>query len=795
MNRLVSNILRSLERDAGLPIAARVTKGVRYAAAIASAPLWLRDCNRVGNRPRTVGRPRIDNRGAIELGDDVILNSSFSPVDLSAAEGGRIEVGSGVAINFGTSITARSLVRLGNKVSLGPYCILSDSDLPADGQGGQRGGGGEPQPIEIGEGAWLAGRVTVLPGAKIGKGSVITAGSIVSGAIPEGVIAGGSPARVLRKIARAEGGNGAAGAAHEAPVSSAVPAAAPAAAPEVEPKVEPAHRGYLVADFTVDELAGLLASPLDGPALHGEVAPFGQVVQSLLAGPPADAKDFLVVWTRPESAVRSFRQVLSFEAVPEAQLLEEVDAFVKLVAEGARGYRFAFVPTWTLPPQHRGLGLNDARAGGAARALAAMNLRLMDGLGAGGNVHVLDAGRWVASAGRAQASAKLWYLGKVPFHPDVLALAARDIQAAIRGLTGGARKLLVLDLDDTLWGGIVGDAGWENLKLGGHDSQGEAFADFQRLCKDLTRRGVVLGICSKNEEATALEAIRKHPGMVLREPDFVGWKINWKDKAQNIAELTAELNLGLQSVVFIDDNPVERARVREALPEVLVPDWPEDKLLYPWAFQQLRCFDAPAASKEDAERTKLYAEERQRESMKAQVGSVEEWLKGLQMKVTAEPLGPANLGRAAQLLNKTNQMNLTTRRLTEAELQAWAKGPGRRLWAVSVADRFGDAGLTGIVSTEAEGDTCAVVDFLLSCRVMGRKVEETMVHLAVEHARQRGLKTVRARLLPTAKNKPCADFWAQQSRFASPAEREFTWDASQPYPVPGHIDLRFPEGG
>ncbi|HYV50108.1 MAG TPA: HAD-IIIC family phosphatase [Myxococcaceae bacterium] len=775
MNRLLSNILQSLERDSNLPIAARVTKGVKYAAAIASAPVWLRECTRVGRRPRTMGRPRIDNRGAIEIGDEVILNSSFSPVDLSAAEGGRIELGSRVAINFGSSITARSLVKLGDRVSLGPYCILSDSDLPADG-----GGAGVSQPIEIGDDTWLAGRVTVLPGTKIGKGSVITAGSIVSGVIPDGVVAGGSPARVLRKIER-EGGNGAT--AHEAPAVVVAPEAAPAAKPE------PTHHGYLVADFTVDEMATLLRDPLDGPALGAEVAPFGQVVQSLLQGPPEGAKDFLVVWTRPQGAVPSFQQVLGFEQVPEAQLLEEVDAFVKLVAEASRGYRFVFVPTWTLPPQQRGLGLNDARAGGAARALAAMNLRLMNGL-AEGNVHVLDAGRWVASAGRAQASAKLWYLGKVPFHSDVLALAARDIQAAIRGLTGGAKKLLVLDLDDTLWGGIVGDAGWENLKLGGHDSVGEAFADFQRLCKDLTRRGVVLGIASKNEESTALEAIRKHPGMVLKEADFVGWRINWKDKAQNIAELAAELNLGLQSVVFIDDNPVERARVREALPEVLVPEWPEDKLLYPWAFQQLRCFDAPAVSKEDLERTKLYAEERQRESSKAQVGSVEDWLKSLQMKVVAEPLHGANLARAAQLFNKTNQMNLSTRRLTEAELSEWAKGPGRRLWAVSVADRFGDAGLTGIVSTEVQGGQAEVVDFLLSCRVMGRKVENTMVHLAVEHARQAGAKSVRAKLLPTKKNKPCADFWAQQAGFTSPAEHEFTWDVAQPYPVPGHIDLK-----
>ncbi|HVE87154.1 MAG TPA: HAD-IIIC family phosphatase [Myxococcales bacterium] len=783
MNRLLSNILQSLERDAGLPISARVAKGVRYATAIASAPVWLRECNRVGNRPRTMGRPRIDNRGTIEIGNDLVLNSAFSPVELCAVEGGRIEVGSGVAINFGSSITARSLVKLGDKVSLGPYCILSDSDLPAGGEGG----GGEPKPIEIGEGAWLAGRVTVLPGTTIGAGSVITAGSIVSGAIPAGVVAGGSPARVLRKISRGEGGNGA-----TAPEKPAAVAEAPAAAP----RPQPAHRGYLVSDFTVNELAEQMATPLDGPALHGEVAPFGQVVQCLMSPPPEDAKDFLVVWTRPQSAVPSFQKVLSFEAVPEAQLLEEVDAFVKLVAEAAGRYRFAFVPTWTLSPHQRGLGFNDARPGGAARALAAMNLRLMDGLAAAGsNAHVLEAERWVGAAGRAQASAKLWYLGKVAFHPEVFALAARDIQAAVRGLTGGARKLLLLDLDDTLWGGIVGDAGWQNLKLGGHDSQGEAFADFQRLCKDLTRRGVVLGIVSKNEESVALEAIRSHPGMVLKESDFVGWRINWKDKAANIAELAAELNLGLQSVVFIDDNPVERARVREALPEVLVPEWPEDKLLYPWTFQQLRCFDAPAVSKEDAERTQLYAAERQRESMKAQVGSIDDWLKGLGMAVTAEPLGAANLARTAQLLNKTNQMNLSTRRLTEAELSAWVKGPGRRLWAVSVADKFGDAGLTGIVSTEASGDACQVVDFVLSCRVMGRRVEEAMIHLAVEHARRSGLKSVRAKLLPTAKNKPCADFWAQQSRFEKGGENEFSWDAGKPYPAPDSLQLRVQEAG
>ena len=156
-----------------------------------------------------------------------------------------------------------------------------------------------------------------------------------------------------------------------------------------------------------------------------------------------------------------------------------------------------------------------------------------------------------------------------------------DLKAGLNGLDGRGRKLIVVDLDDTLWGGIVGEVGWEQLKLGGHDHVGEAFADFQRALKGLNRRGILLAIASKNEERVALEGIAQHPEMVLSLDDFAGWRIDWEDKAQNIADMVAELNLGLQSVVFIDDNPAERSRVREALPEVFVPEWPADPALYP----------------------------------------------------------------------------------------------------------------------------------------------------------------------------------------------------------------------
>jgi len=183
-------------------------------------------------------------------------------------------------------------------------------------------------------------------------------------------------------------------------------------------------------------------------------------------------------------------------------------------------------------------------------------------------------------------------MGKLAFGNEVFKEAVKHVKSSLRGIRGKARKIVILDLDDTLWGGIVGDLGWRDLNLGGHDPVGEAFVDFQKTLKSLLNRGIILGIVSKNEESVALDALQNHPEMVLRPDDFAGWKINWSDKAMNIVELVAELNLGLDAVVFIDDNPVERACVKETLPDVLVPEWPEDRMLYKKALLDLDCFNS-----------------------------------------------------------------------------------------------------------------------------------------------------------------------------------------------------------
>lgn len=552
----------------------------------------------------------------------------------------------------------------------------------------------------------------------------------------------------------------------------------------------------LIADFTIDNFAGYLSNDEDFPTIESIVAPYDQVIQVSM---DRDLEcwqkkpDFAVVWTRPENMIKSFSQVLSYETVPTAQILEEVDKYASLLTGIGYRVKSVLVPTWVSPPYHRGLGMLDLKTGvGVSNTLMRMNLRLAENLDKSSNIYLLDTQRWVCIAGKNAFSPKLWYMGKIAFGNDVFKEAVKDVKAALRGIGGSSKKLVILDLDDTLWGGIVGDVGWENIRLGGHDYTGEAYVDFQLALKSLTNRGILLGIVSKNDEEVALEAIKNHPEMVLRLEDFAGWKINWRDKAQNIVDLVSELNLGLQSVVFIDDNPVERARVREALNEVFVPEWPEDKMLYRSALLSLHCFDTPSISEEDTERTRMYVTERQRKDLKIAIGSLNEWLRSLGTKIRVEELNEANLQRAAQLLNKTNQMNLTTRRMTESEMVDWARQSNHKLWTFQVSDNFGASGLTGIMSLEVEGKSGRIVDFILSCRVMGRKVEETMLYTTIKCAKSQQLSKLYAKYIPTSKNKPCLEFWKASGFFYDEKDGCFTWELGNEYALPDCIQI---EGG
>lgn len=551
----------------------------------------------------------------------------------------------------------------------------------------------------------------------------------------------------------------------------------------------PPLSALLVSDFNLGNFSRYLEHDEEVPPVTPIVAPFGQVMPALLEPVATDRRpDCAVVWTSPEHVSPTFARCLEHQDHDPEAILAEVDAYCAAVQAFSRGVDLVFVPTWVPTVDRPGSLLLAMRPReGGARVLLDMNVRLAENLHASSNVHLLDATRWMETGDGPPRDPKLWYLAKVPFSNEVFRAAVRDVKSCLRGIRGGARKIILLDLDDTLWGGLVGDVGWEKLRLGGHDAAGEAYVDFQRALQALTRRGVILGIISKNEAETALEAIDRHPEMVLRREDFAGWRINRDDKARNIVELMDELNLGLDAAVFIDDSAVERARVREALPEVLVPDWPADCRLFPRALAALRCFDVPTVTAEDAVRTRMYVSERSRAELLERVGSVDAWIKSLQIRVEVERVGNGTFDRALQLLNKTNQMNLATRRLTEHEFKEWLAGAGRVSWCFRVSDRLGDSGLTGLLSVEHRDDVAEIRDFVLSCRVMSRKVEETMLHVAVDYARAAGLREVRATYAPTPKNVPFRAFLERAGFPAREGEHVFVWPADVDCPVPDAV--------
>lgn len=550
----------------------------------------------------------------------------------------------------------------------------------------------------------------------------------------------------------------------------------------------------ILADFNAEPFAGYLGNLAGFPAVRVTSAPFGQVMQLLTDATHSfwrTPHEALLVWTRPEAVSSAYARLLDGEAVDAGAAAADAGAFAAAVRGMAARTAAVLVPNWVMPAWRQDLSLTAFRPNGAVRVLLQMNQVLAEELADVAAVHLLDTGRWVQLAGADAFNPKLWYMAKQWFGNALCRHAAAEVKGALAGLLGTARKMIVLDLDDTLWGGVVGEVGWQELRLGGHDPVGEAFADFQRALLALRRRGILLGIVSKNDEAVALAALDNHPEMRLRRGDFAAWRINWQDKARNLADLAAEVNLGLQSIVFIDDHPAERGRVRDALPEVLVPEWPEDKTSYVRTLAALNCFATPSVSSEDLTRHRMLREERGRTDLRQSLGSVEDWVASLGIVCQATRLQPANLERAVQLLNKTNQMNLSTRRLQAAELSAYAASPGHALWTVRVTDKFGDYGLTGLVSVADDGEEARLVDFVLSCRVLGRKVEESLLHMAAEYGRSRGRHRLLATCLPTAKNQPCRDFFQRSGLPVAADGVTYSWPLEKPYPLPPQIQLEW----
>ncbi len=403
-------------------------------------------------------------------------------------------------------------------------------------------------------------------------------------------------------------------------------------------------------------------------------------------------------------------------------------------------------------------GSLDAAAPGAPAAMTADFNRRLPGLARTFGGAVLDVAALAARiGGDAWFDPAAWFTARLAFAPSCDAAYADLLGRLLGALRGRARKALVLDLDNTLWGGVVGDDGAEALRLGPGDPVGEAFAAVQRYALDLHQRGVFLAVASKNDEDLARRAFETRPGMVLRPEHIAVFKADWSDKPAHLAAIAAQLNIGVDALVFLDDNPVERALMRAALPGVATPELPADPSDYVRTLAAAGYFEAAAFSKDDRLRTRP----RPSRASALVVADLGDYLSGLEMRLTLGPFDPADRPRVAQLINKTNQFNLTTIRRSEADVAALAAAPEVVTLQGRLADRFDEHGLiTVVIARDAfhGGEPALEVEtWLMSCRVLGRRVEDAVFAALLDQARTRGARWIVGRYRSTARNAPVAD--------------------------------------
>lgn len=417
----------------------------------------------------------------------------------------------------------------------------------------------------------------------------------------------------------------------------------------------------------------------------------------------------------------------------------------------------------TLPrPPETILGSLDYRMAGALRDLCDRFNRALAESVQGSDDMLLDVAGLADTVGLADwHDPGQWNLAKLPFAQSMVPLYADyvcRIPAAMRGKT---RRCLILDLDNTLWGGVIGDDGLDGIALGQGSAQGEAFSAIQHTALSLRERGIVLAVSSKNEESNARLPFQKHPDMVLKEEHIAVFQANWSAKASNIKAISEALDLGLESMVFLDDNPAERAQVRRELPEVAIPELPDDPALYPRTLMAAGYFENTTFSQEDRQRSAYYEANAKRVQALEQVGDFNAYLQSLEMKISFAPFDETGRPRITQLINKSNQFNLTTRRYTETQVAEFQKNPHYYTLQVRLADTFGDNGMISVVIVEKK-DACWEIDtWLMSCRVLKRRVEERVLQEIAIAAKAEGVETLVGRYVPTERNVIVVDHYKE----------------------------------
>jgi FkbH-like protein len=523
---------------------------------------------------------------------------------------------------------------------------------------------------------------------------------------------------------------------------------------------------------------------------------FGQFEQALLQNDWVPADDMpvaLVIAMRledidPDLAFRFYQPGrLSFEALA-ADGLQRIETTVRLFREKAQGP--ALVANFS-PPEFRPLSVFEANSPDSLTSkILELNRGLLERLRELGDAFIWDYAGLVASCGaRSWTDPRLWSLAKTAVAPANQPEFAAHLMRTLQGVIFPAAKCLVLDLDNTLWGGVVGDDGPGGIVIG-DDYPGSAYKQFQRAVLGLKDRGILLALCSKNDPDVVEEVFKQHPDILLRSDDIAAQRINWQSKSDNLKELAAELNIGLDSLVFFDDNPVERAEVRSKLPEVTVVEVPTDPVFYVEALYAVADFDVPALTQEDRGRAASYQAERQRRVSAEQAGSLEDFLASLDMRLEFGTLDDTSSQRIAQLVAKTNQFNLTTRRRSQDEIEQIAARDDAGVYWLRLADRYADMGLIAMAIVIGEGRDLVIDSLVISCRAANRGVEQAMLAFLADEARQRGFSRLLGEYIPTARNHVVSDLYSRM-QFALDTES----DGARVYSLDlASQEIRFPDG-
>jgi FkbH-like protein len=527
------------------------------------------------------------------------------------------------------------------------------------------------------------------------------------------------------------------------------------------------YRVSFLRSMTVEPLIPMLTSAalVAGIDLTAQVGQFNAYAQEILD---------------PESSLYSFNPDLVFLAIQTRDILPEIwEAYTDLShveIQAAVDRTLEEFSTWIHTFRHRSKAclvihtlekpmasagiLENQQSDGQMSAIDRFNGELHKICKEYRGIYTLDYDGLIARHGKIRWHDEgKWLMQRMPFATDSLLPMASEWLKFVHPLSGVTCKVLAVDLDNTLWGGVLGEDGRFGLQVG-LEYPGAFYRSLQRVILDLYHRGILIAACSKNNHDEAMDALQNNLGMLLTPEHFASFQINWRDKVENLREIAAELNVGTDTIAFLDDNPVERDRVRTSMPEVKVIALPDHPQGFAAALRDCPFFERLSLSTEDREHTRLYHEQHQRIELARNVGSLEDFYRSLDQEITIAPVTPQTIARVAHLTQKTNQFNVTTRRHSEQEIEEFASRPNWGVYSVRVKDRFGDNGIVGALIIRRDGTICEIETFLLSCRVIGRTIETAMLRYLVENNRAAGVESLQGWFVPTEKNVPVRELYS-----------------------------------